>query len=70
MKQRKRGPMQDELTEAMHGEFTVDAETERRHKVETARAVVASGHLAPAKATEVYGVTVEEITAPRPGPSE
>lgn len=68
MKQRKRRPMQDELTEAMHGEFTVDEATERRHQVQTAREVVALGLLPPAKAAELYGIPLEELTAPGPDP--
>ena len=35
--------MQDELTEAMHSEFTVDAETDRQHRLDTARSTVRLG---------------------------
>ena len=58
--------MQDELTEAMHGEFTIDEETERRHQVETARSSVALGLFTPAEAAKAYAVPLEEITAPGP----
>ena len=58
--------MQDELTEAMHGEFTVDEATDRRHRVDTARSSGTLGLFTPAKAAEAYGVSLEEITAPKP----
>ncbi|WP_125921729.1 hypothetical protein [Hymenobacter lapidarius] len=68
MKQRRRGPMQDELTEAMHGEFTVDAETDRQHRLASARSTVEMGMFTAAKAAEAYGFTVEEIEAPSQEP--
>ncbi|SMB99618.1 hypothetical protein SAMN00120144_3703 [Hymenobacter roseosalivarius DSM 11622] len=70
MKQRKRGLIPDELTEAMHGEFTVDEETERRHRVATARSSVALGLLTPDEAAEAYGIPLEEITASGPDPGK
>ena len=63
MKKRKRGPMQDELTEAMHSEFTIDAEADRQHRLDTARRTVRSGLFAAAKAAEAYGFSLEEVTA-------
>jgi hypothetical protein len=65
MKQRQRGPMQDELTEAMHREFTVDAETDRQQRLATARRTVKTGLLTAAQAAEAYGFTVEEVDVPR-----
>jgi hypothetical protein len=59
--------MQDELTEAMHSEFTLDEETERRFQVQTAREVVALGLFTPAKAAAVYGIPLAEILASDPG---
>ena len=56
--------MQDELTEAMHSEFTVDEETDRRHRVQSARKAVALGLLTPAAAAKAYGFTLAEIVAP------
>ena len=64
MKQRKREPMQDELTEAMHGEFTVDAETDRQHRLDTARWTVRQGLFTAARAAEVYGFPLEKVAAP------
>ncbi|UOQ83283.1 hypothetical protein [Hymenobacter sp. 5414T-23] len=64
MKQRKHRPLQDELTEAMHSEFTVDAETEQRHRVQTARSTVAMGMFTPAQAAEAYDVPLAEVEAP------
>lgn len=58
--------MPDELTEAMHGEFTVDAATEQRHKVLLSRASVALGLLTPAGAAEAYGVPLAKVLAPEP----
>ena len=63
MRKRKRGPMQDELTEAMHSEFTIDAETDRQHRLDTARRTVHLGLFAAAKAAEAYGFSLEEVTA-------
>jgi hypothetical protein len=56
--------MPDELTEAMHGEFTVDAATDRRHRLDSARSTVSMGLLTPAEAAEAYGFPVEEVEAP------
>ncbi len=53
--------MPDELTEAMHREFTVYAETNRHHRLTTARSTVGMGLSAAAKAAEIYSFTVEEI---------
>lgn len=66
MPQKKRRPMQDELTEAMHSEFTVDDETATRHRVWTARESVALGLNTPEEAAEVYNVPLELLTAPDP----
>lgn len=44
--------MQDELTEAMHSEFTVDAETDRQHRLATARSTVTLGMLGSVQKTE------------------
>ena len=63
MKKRKRGPMQDELTEAMHREFTIDAEADRQHRLDTARSTVRLGLFTAAKAAEAYGFSLEEVTA-------
>ena len=63
MKQRKCGPMQDELTEAMHAEFTIDAETDRQHRLDTARSTVRLGLCTAARAAEAYGFSLEEVTA-------
>ena len=63
MKKRKRGPMQDELTEAMHSEFTIDAETDRQHRLDTARNSVRLGLVTAAKAAEAYGFLLEGVTA-------
>ncbi|WP_345056460.1 hypothetical protein [Hymenobacter glaciei] len=63
MKQHRRVPMQDELTKAMHSEFTVDAETDRRHRLDSARSTVEQGLFTAAKAAEAYGFSVEEIEA-------
>ena len=60
--------MQDELTEAMHSEFTVDAETDRQHRLASARSTVGMGGFTAAKAAEVYGFTVAEIEAPSQEP--
>jgi hypothetical protein len=65
MKQRQRGPMQDELTEAMHRELTVDAETDRQQRLATARRTVKAGLLTATQAAEAYGFTVEEVDVPR-----
>jgi hypothetical protein len=62
MNKRQRGPMQDELTDAMHGEFTVDAETDRQHRLDTARSTVRAGLFTAARAAEAYGFSVEEVT--------
>ena len=56
--------MQDELTEAMHGEFTVDAETDRQHRLDTARLTVSQGIFTAARAAAVYGFSLGEIDAP------
>lgn len=66
MKKRKRGPMQDELTEAMHAEFTIDAEMDRQHRLATARSTVQTGTFTAARAAEVYGFSLEEVTASNP----
>ena len=63
MKKRKRGPMQDELTEAMHSELTIDAEADRQHRLDTVRSTVRLGLFAAAKAAEAYGFSLEEVTA-------
>ena len=63
MKKRKRGPMQDELTEAMHAEFTIDAETDRQHRLATARSTVRLGLYSAVRAAEAYGFSLEEVTA-------
>ena len=55
--------MQDELTEATHREFTIDAETDRQHRLDTARSMVRLGLFAAAKAAEAYGFSLEEVTA-------
>ena len=64
MKQRKREPMQDELTEAMHGEFTVDAETDRQYRLDTASWTVRQGLFTAARAAKVYGFPLEEVATP------
>jgi hypothetical protein len=61
--------MQDELTEALHGEFTVDAETDRQHRLGTARSTVRLGMCTAARAAEVYGFTLEGILASDPDPA-
>ncbi|MCC2548478.1 hypothetical protein LJY25_18670 [Hymenobacter sp. BT175] len=48
----------------MHREFTVDAETEQRHRVQTARSTVAMGMFTPAQAAEAYDVPLAEVEAP------
>ena len=63
IKKRQREPMQDELTEAMHGEFTIDAETDRQHRLDTARSTVRLGLFTAAKAAEAYGFSPEEVAA-------
>ena len=70
MKQRKRRPLQDELTEALHGVFTFDAETERRHRVDTACSSVTLGLFTPTEAAEAYGIPLEKVTAPSHDPSK
>lgn len=60
--------MQDELTEAMHSEFTVDAETDRQHRLATARSTVSLGMFTAAEAAEAYGFTEEEVAAPSQDP--
>ena len=64
MKQRKREPMQDDFTEAMHGEFTVGAETDRQHRLDTARWTVRQGLFTAARAAKGYGFPLEEVAAP------
>ncbi|MDB5234306.1 MAG: hypothetical protein JWR44_1299 [Hymenobacter sp.] len=58
--------MQDELTEAMHGEFTVDAETDRRHRLDSARSSVSLGLCTAAEAAELYEFPLDEVEAPSP----
>ena len=64
MKQRQREPMQDGLTEALPGEFTVDAATDRQHRVDTARWTVRQELFAAARAAKGYGFPLEEAAAP------
>lgn len=64
MKQRQREPMQDGLTEALPGEFTVDAATDRQHRVDTARWTVRQGLFTAARAAKGYGFLLEEVAAP------
>ena len=62
--------MPDELTEAMHSEFTVDEETDRRHRGDTARSSVALGLYTPAGAAKAYDIPLEQITALGPDPGQ
>ena len=55
--------MRDELTEAMHNEFTIDAETDRQHRLDTAHSTVRLGLFTAVRATKVYGSSLEELTA-------
>lgn len=66
MKQRRPRPLQDELTEAMHGEFTVDAETNRQHRLASARLSIRLGLFTAAEAVEAYGFTLDQIMVPDP----
>ena len=54
--------MEDELTEAMHSEFTIDAETEIMHKVFSVWRMLAkdSPDAAIKKSAESYGITLED----------
>ena len=61
--------MQDELSEAMHSEFTVDAETNRQHRLATACSTVNMGMFTAAHAAEAYGFTMEEVAAASQGPT-
>ena len=62
--------MQDELTEDMHGEFTIDAETDRQHRLDTARRSVSEGLFTATRAVEVSGFSLEEVAAPSLEPTE
>ena len=64
MKEKKRESVPDELTEAMHGEFTVDEETDYHHRINSARNCVAQGLLTPLEAADAYGFPLEELMAP------
>ncbi|NVO86347.1 hypothetical protein [Hymenobacter terrestris] len=61
MKQRPPRPILEELSEAMHGEFTVDAETDRQHRLASARLSVQLGLFTAAGAVEAYGFTLDQI---------
>lgn len=61
--------MQDELTEAMHSEFTGDTETNRQHRLDTAHRTVSLGLFTAAQAAEAYGFSLEEVAATRPDDS-
>lgn len=63
MKQRPPRPVQDELSEAMHGEFTVDTETDRQHRLASARSTVHLGLFTAAEAVEAYGFTLDQINS-------
>lgn len=54
--------MVDELTEAMHSEFTIDAETEIMHKAFSVWGMLAKGapHEAVKQRAESYGITLED----------
>ncbi|MDB0602352.1 MAG: hypothetical protein V3V28_09320 [Polaribacter sp.] len=49
--------MQEELTDKMHSEFTIDSETEISHKVHAACSVVKDGVFELNEALEVYDIT-------------
>lgn len=59
--------MKDELTEAMHSEFTVDEDTDQKHATWTALDVIDSGAMTKAEAMEEYGITEEDLIKYRPG---
>lgn len=70
MKLKKREFIPDELTEAMHGEFTVDEETDYRHRINSARNSVAQGLFTLPEAAKVYGFTLEQLMATVPNPDK
>lgn len=54
------GP-REELTTAMHGEFTVTAAIDKQHVIETAREVIAEKLLTKAEALATYGLTETDL---------
>ncbi len=53
-------PKADELTTAMHSEFTISKETEISHKVHAAYSTVKDGVFSLTRALLAYGVTKEQ----------
>lgn len=58
--EKKKSEQQDELTEAMHSEFTIDAETEIKHKCYAALGCVQDG-ADIAEMLPLYGITRADI---------
>ena len=53
--------MEDEFTEAMHGELSISKATDIKHRVFTALNTIYSGTFTRAEAIEAYGVTDKQI---------
>lgn len=53
--------MKDELTTAMHSEFTVDTETETKHQVWACCRRILYDGLTVNAAAPIYGVTIEQF---------
>jgi hypothetical protein len=53
--------MEDELTEAMHGELSISKATEIKHRVFTALLAIDNNIFNRADAAEAYGVTDKQI---------